>query len=186
MTDKVQGFSGNPRLEFLYLKCKWWHYSIPDRYFNGDNAYVMEQLTYTDSVGYVHTVKKGLIIDGGSLPHIGFVLKWIGTPYTKYLLAYLVHDEECKEARDIARMAQLRPTDEKELMKLSRQRRKDADATFREMLKWLNDNLPEVDCGKAKRGLMWLGVRLGWIGSFVMRKETMEREVMVKEKTDVT
>ena len=184
MTDIKTGFSGNPQLDHLYFRCKPYHETIPDRFFNGKYAYLLEELTFTDKQGMVHHAKKGLIIDGGSLPHVGFILRWIGTPYELYLPAYVIHDQECKNARDIARSA--KKHNSKDELDLAHRARKEADATFEEMLEWINDNLPLIKCPKAKRGAMWLGVRLGAIGSIILGRETMGREALFKEKKDAT
>jgi hypothetical protein len=185
MTNKKTGFSDNPNVEFLYFRCRPYHETIPDRFFNGEYAYVLEPYSFTDRNGNIHTAKRGLIIDGGSLPHLGFVLKWISTPYRLYLLAYGIHDQECKDARDIASMAKDRDND-KELMKLSRRKRANADDTLVEMLAWINDNIPLIKCSKVKRGLMWLGVRLGAIGSIVLGTEHKGREDIFREKQNAT
>jgi hypothetical protein len=184
MPDIVTGFSANPELEHLYFRCKPYHETIPDRFFNGKYAYVLKAYSFTDKTGDIHTAKHGLIIDGGSLPHLGLVLRWIGTPYKLYLLAYGVHDQECKNARDVARMA--KEKDDKELMKLSHKMRSQADKTFREMLEWINDEIPLIKCSKVKRGIMWLGVRLGAIGAIALGRESMGREALFKEKKDAT
>ena len=148
-----QGFSGKILLEHLthdisptYEAQEWYcnryHANeIPAKYFDGGYAIVMAKLTYTDKRGRKHRTTVGMLTDGGSIPDRLYGV--ISPPYaSKYLPAYLTHDEICQRARDI------------EEPYLRKQLRLDADRLFLEMLTYLG-------AGAIKRRLMYRGVRIG-------------------------
>ena len=150
---KRQGFSGKILLEHLtkdipptYEAQEWYcdHYhanEIPAKYFYGGYAIAMAKLTYTDKLGRKHRATVGLLTDGGSIPDRLYGV--ISPPYaSRFLPAYLIHDELCQRARDIPDKA------------MRKSLRLDADRLFLEMLTYLG-------AGAIKRRLMYRGVRIG-------------------------
>ena len=121
-----QSFPNNPKLEFL-----------PD----GRSAKLLEPFSYVDTGGRVHTATAGMITDGGSVPR--FFWRLIGSPFTRCLPAYIIHDWYCERAADLAGQA-------------ANDLRRQADRLFAEMLAYLG-------VSRLKRAMMYAGVRLGAI-----------------------
>jgi len=141
------GFSGNPKLEFLYLTPKDW--TVDPEFLDGRHAILLENISFVDKKGRKHTAKAGLVTDGGSIPR----RLWdeIGGPYMFCLLAYIIHDWYCERARH------LRDNDGEGYDTL----RKEADDLFLEMLEWINDNIGLIKVTWLKRRAMYRGVRIG-------------------------
>ena len=144
MTTVATGFNTNPILEMLYLQSEQW--TVAPKYLDGRHAILLNEVTFTDSIGHVHRAFPGLITDGGSVPR--FFWRVIGSPFTFCLIAYLIHDEECQEARDIGGP-------------LGQKMRERADITFVEMLEWIDANIERINVDWWKRRVMYRGVRVG-------------------------
>lgn len=77
-------FSGSPKLE-----------QLPD----GRRKKLLETLVFTDPNGKKWVAPKGSIVDGASIPSIGWSI--IGAPFTgKYLAASIIHDVACEEKKE--------------------------------------------------------------------------------------
>lgn len=125
---KQQGFSGDPRLSH-----------------GRTEATLLSDFSYTDDCQETHTVKKGEVTDGASIPR--FFWRVVGSPMDgEYLPAAIIHDHYCRCANDI-------PC-EKERDQLRLQ----ADNLFRQMLAYL-----EISSWKVVS--MYIGVRIGSHGS---------------------
>jgi hypothetical protein len=159
MNGKIQGFSGNPKLEFLLEPHKT-NYStiekyrrvyhlveIPEKYYDlkGRWAILEENLTYIDTRGRRHTAVAGTLTNGGSLPKRLWGV--LSPPFaSKFLQAYIIHDSICGKAEDIPDR------------KMRKELRKSADKLFLEMIKYCG-------AGRIKQFLFYRGVRIGslWV-----------------------
>lgn len=113
----------------------------------GRKSVLLSDFVYIDKRGRKHTAKKGLIIDGGSIPRWAWII--IGSPYTMAVPAYVIHDWYCEKAKKVWH-------DEDIYQDL----RKKADKLFKEML----NTLVRVHGRKIpgwKRSIMYRAVRLG-------------------------
>lgn len=133
----MRGFTENPILVHLKVKTPDLK-DLPDHLFDGRRAILKRDFHYYND--RTHTAHQGLITDGGSIPR--FWWRTIGSPFTYYIHAFLIHDEYCQRARAIK---------EKRARKELRLK---ADLLLDEMLHWLG-------CGKIKRKLIYRAVRIG-------------------------
>jgi len=125
------GFSGNPITEWL-----------PD----GRRMRLVEDFHYTTAADITHTGRKGLIIDGKTVPRPLWATFLAGPPYVgKGRNAAVIHDQMCKDAHMWAAEGFAGPAAEM---------REYADELFDEMLAHLGVN-------RLKRWVMFRGVRIG-------------------------
>jgi len=151
---KVQGFTENPRLMFLYQR----EHTQPDldaALFDGDHAQLLKSFHYIDKKLRKHTAPKGMVTDGGSIPKR--MWRRLTSPFRQLLPAYLIHDHYCQRARDV------------EDGKLRRKLRKDADKLLAEMIAWITKNLPMVRIKRRSKALIYAGVRFGATAEEVKR-----------------
>ena len=130
MTD-LGMFQGKAVLHHL----RPWEYSRPWTYeniqkpsedkFDGRHAVLLCDIWYIDALGHAHIAHRGLVTDGGTIRTPAGWLT-LSTPFRDYLECYLIHDQECKQAKALFIMG-----DEEE----GKAARKAADKTFREMLR---------------------------------------------------
>ena len=144
--DLSYGFDSNPKLEFLYFRTVDLPLELPDSLFNGRHAYLLQDVKYVDSHGDTYTAHAGLITDGGSIPR--FFWRVAGSPFTYYLLAYLIHDD-LRKAADKLTDAEAR-----------HRARKKADLLFGEMLYWIDRFCRYIDVPAWKRYSMYCAVRM--------------------------
>lgn len=142
---ELQGFTTNPRLDFLYIRPS--DSKLSRTLFDGDRAMLADDFTYTDARGRTHTAHKGMITDGGSVPKRFW--RKVSSPYRDLLPAYIIHDYYCQRARDIKQG------------KERRQLRKEADKLLAEMVDWIRVNLPMVKVKRRVKPMIYAGVRLG-------------------------
>lgn len=99
-------FLGLPEGLFLYpfMLNQGWPYELerPDaKLFDGRHFMLFRDVHYYPAwTGVVYSAHPGLISDGGT---IRTVVGWgvASTPYRDFLPAYLIHDEICRDARDM-------------------------------------------------------------------------------------
>ena len=102
-------FTGCPEGVFLYpwmFNQVWQHTHTrrPDqRYFNGRNFLLLRRVQY-QAVGEImpQAAHPGLISDGGTIrTAVGWRI--ISTPFRDFLPAFLVHDQICRDAHQLAK-----------------------------------------------------------------------------------
>ena len=109
----------------------------------GCNAGVLyRDLSYVDKYGRVHTAHAGMPTDGGTIWRLPRSTWWLtGSPYGRYLSAFIIHDWYCIRANDLTGAERY-------------QLRLEADILFREMLLYLG-------ASKLAASIMFAGVRVG-------------------------
>ena len=140
------GFSTNPDVVHLYLRTHELT-DLPESVFDGGHCLLKEDLHFVDKNGQIHTARKGMLSDGGSVPKRYW--RRVTSPYRLLLPAYLIHDQKCQDLRKLS------DRDKRE------KKRKQADDLLAEMIDWIDDNLPGVDIKKGTRTIVFLGVRAG-------------------------
>ena len=131
-------------------------------------AYLMHSLGYVDAAGALHLSPAWYKTDGGSIPSWAWSGR-LGTPYTMYLRAYLVHDPECEDAE-----TRLYETGDAEAYKRERAA---ADSNFLEMMEWIdvqrNESGPDVP--KRVRLASWYRRRKFYRGVQIGGKATLAK-----------
>ena len=143
---REQGFEGNPDLKHLFVRTAPLCH-LPESVFTGGHSILLSDYVYIDKRGRIHTAKKGLITDGGSVPKAFW--RRVSSPYRLLLPAYLIHDQYCQAARDIPDK------------KMRKKFRKQADLLLKEMVLWIDESLTNIKIKRGTATRIYLGVRLG-------------------------
>jgi hypothetical protein len=118
-----------------YRNGEWVHTLDPrvEILTRGDKVLVrlLETIAYVDSRDVWHYTHKGRVSDGGSKPPI--VWPVFGHPFGRYLMAYLQHDDDYREIRELLMSGQI-------TFEQAERMRRESDRRFREGMEWIRRN----------------------------------------------